>query len=431
MESNVVSRVFCDSLDRWVSVRECGPVESARLIKNIPKVSGKKSYYNLVISYCIVDYLTSISNNIEKDPILLSVADVIQDELYALSIHVNPNLDIRKVRIADSDNKMDIPLLEMSSKLEELGIHNVESMEKDLGKFIIGQDDAIQLISKCIRRAACGLKHPRRPVSTFTFVGRTGVGKTEMARALQRILYNDTEENLIRVDCSEYSLSHEYAKLLGAPPGYIGYNDGGYLSESMKKKQHAILLFDEIEKAHLKVHNLLLQIMDDGRLTDSKGRVLDFSKTVIVMTSNVGVGPLEEIEKAIGFGNKNTNHSEQSRQTVKDLERKFSPEFINRIDEVIVFKDLTTDNKIHIVVKMLEEIKERTEKLGIQVEFSSSIPEFIVEKEDNAKYGARPLSRAIKRYIEFPLSDRILQGRNPDILKVSVRKGKVIFNTEN
>jgi ATP-dependent Clp protease ATP-binding subunit ClpC len=215
--------------------------------------------------------------------------------------------------------------------------------------------------------------------------------------------------------------------LIGAPPGYIGHSDGGYLSESMKKNKKAIILFDEIEKAHKKVHNLLLQIMDDGRLTDNKGNVVDFSKSVIIMTSNVGVDPLENIEKSIGFGEKNIDHVSQKRETTKDLKKQFSPEFINRIDEIILFKDLTDDDKIKIAVKMLEEIRERIIKVGIHIEFSNSVPSFIVEKEEDKKYGARPINRTIKRFIEFPLSDKILSGSNISSVKVSVRSGKIIF----
>lgn len=423
MEENSVSKVYCESLDRFVSIRKCGPEEVSALIKDVTKLSGKKNYHNLVVSYCVVDYVTDLSYLLQPKAIFGEISDIIKAELYALCIDVNPDLDIKKVRIETSE-KTKVPLLGYS---KEYGIQNVEKIEEFLSSQIIGQSEAVALISKCIRRAAVGLKDPNRPIGSFSFVGQTGVGKTEMAKAISHCLWGG--DFFIRIDCSEYSLPHEYAKLIGAPPGYVGSSDGGFLTESMKKKQNAVILFDEIEKAHKKVHNLLLQIMDDGRLTDNKGHTVDFSKSIIVMTSNLGVKPVTDVEKAIGFSRHIFNYNEKKNEVIKDFERNFSPEFINRIDEIIVFRELTETDKENIAFKMLDEFRLRAEKIGIFLDYSKDIAKFLVSQIDNNKYGARPLKRTIVRLVEFPLSDMLFKTNIEAnlVIKIFIRKGKVVF----
>ena len=425
MEQKAVSRVYCEPLDKFVGIKTCSDEEAAYLVRDIPNISGKKAYYELIISYCVVNYFTDISPFIEADELLISIEDVIKEDLYRLCIKVNSGLDIREVRITSLETP-NIPLLGFN--LEQLGLSdNLGDLEQRLSQDVIGQDPAIESISNLIKRSAIGLKEDRRPLASFSFVGKTGVGKTEMAKALSRCLYGGEDESLVRIDCSEYSQPHEYAKLIGSPPGYIGHNDGGALTEALKKKPNVVVLFDEIEKAHKKVHNLLLQIMDDGRLTDSKGHTISFGKALIIMTSNVGVEPLKEYEKSIGFTRTKIDYDIRKRETVKDFERKFSPEFINRIDEIIVFRDLDDTDKKSITKKMLNGVKDRAMRIGVELDFAESVADFIIQSEPDSKYGARPLKRAIARLIEFPLADLVLKDRLPEDRKVrvSVTRSKI------
>ncbi|RME63396.1 MAG: AAA family ATPase, partial [Caldilineae bacterium] len=281
-------------------------------------------------------------------------------------------------------------------------------MEEHLHKRVIGQDKAIEAVSDAIRRARSGLKDPRRPIGVFLFLGPTGVGKTELARALAEFLFDD-EEALLRVDMSEYREAHTVSRLFGAPPGYVGYEQGGQLTEQVRRRPYQVVLFDEIEKAHPEVWNALLQVMDDGRLTDGQGRTVDFRNTVIIMTSNVGAeavkrGPLgfatpELDEKAIAA-------SEYSKQ----LKRMFRPEFLNRIDETIVFDALSREDVRQIVGLLMQEIARRVQDMGITVELTEAAADLLAEMGYNPEYGARPLRRLLQRKVENELSKRLLRG---------------------
>jgi ATP-dependent Clp protease ATP-binding subunit ClpC len=340
---------------------------------------------------------------------------------------VNPSLDIKEVTIQVDESAAKggaIPMLgaEVSDEAKAEQQRFME-IEKHLRKRIIGQDEAVTAVAQAIRKAKVGLKNPKRPVGSFIFVGQTGVGKTELAKALCEFMTGN-ETDLVRIDCSEFAMSHEYAKLIGAPPGYIGHNEGGYLTESVKNKPNGVVVFDEIEKAHEKVHNLLLQLLDEGILTDSKGEAVSFRESVIIMTTNVGVSDITSEESKPGFrvgGAANPSdaekkleelsHEKKSKITRKSLEKKFPPEFLNRIDDIIVFRALTKEDNLEILNILLEEVSERVSGLNMRLEFADELKTFLVDKGTDLKYGARPLRRTIHRYIENPLAESILMGK--------------------
>ncbi len=297
-------------------------------------------------------------------------------------------------------------------------------MDEALMKRVIGQDEAIRKLSNAIRRTRAGLKDPGRPIGSFIFLGPTGVGKTELAKVLTQYLF-DSDDALIRIDMSEYMEKFAVSRLVGAPPGYVGYEEGGQLTEKVRRKPYSVVLLDEIEKAHQDVLNILLQVLDDGVLTDGLGRRVDFRNTIIIMTSNIGARDIKNIGKGIGFAQSEESFSYRTmKNTVEEaLKRVFNPEFLNRVDDVIVFHSLEKEHVFRIIDIMAAELLERIGKLGIAVEIRKPVKEFLVRKGFDMKYGARPLRRAIQKYIEDPLADHIL-GENlgeGDIIRVSVR----------
>ncbi|MGH7754447.1 MAG: AAA family ATPase, partial [Gemmatimonadales bacterium] len=283
-------------------------------------------------------------------------------------------------------------------------------MEGDLHKRIIGQDEAIVTISRAVRRARAGLKDPRRPIGTFVFCGPTGVGKTELARALARFLFAD-EQALIRVDMSEYMEKFSVSRLIGAPPGYVGYEDSGTLTKAVRRKPYSVVLLDEIEKAHPDVFNILLQVLDEGHLTDNYGRAIDFKNTVVIMTSNAGARDIAK-GKSLGFAQGDTRASfEKMSEKVRDeIQKTFNPEFLNRVDEVIVFHPLERHHIAQIVNIILREVRKRLGDEEIKLRLTEAATNFLVEHGYDEQFGARPLKRAIQRYVEDPLSEKILLG---------------------
>jgi ATP-dependent Clp protease ATP-binding subunit ClpC len=283
-------------------------------------------------------------------------------------------------------------------------------MEARLHERIIGQDEPIKAISDAIRRARSGLKDPRRPIGSFIFIGPSGVGKTELARALSEFMFGD-EESLIRIDMSEYREEHTVSRLFGAPPGYVGYEEGGQLTEAVRRRPYRVVLFDEIEKAHPEVWNALLQILDDGRLTDGQGRVVDFRNTVLIMTSNLGT---EYVSKGGTLGFLQTNVSDEEREAHKKIEKAlkdaFRPEFLNRIDEIIMFSPLTQEQMLDIVDLQIAEVKERLQEHGLSAELSPEAREWLAEQGYEPEFGARPLRRVLQKRIESQLSISLLAG---------------------
>ena len=319
------------------------------------------------------------------------------------------------------------------SRLVEAETAKLLNMEQSLHERIIGQDEAIEAVSRAIRRARSGLKDPKRPMGSFVFLGPTGVGKTELARALAAFLFNN-EDNLIRIDMSEYMERFAVSRLVGAPPGYVGYEEGGQLTEAVRRQPYSVVLFDEIEKAHPEVFNILLQVMEDGRLTDAQGRVVDFKNTVLIMTSNIGAAQIIG-DSGIGFRSaKKVDETAQAYEGMKnrvteEMKKTFRPEFLNRVDEVIVFHSLTSHQILQIVDLMLNRVREQLKSQGMGLEASDDVKEVLAKEGFDPAFGARPLRRAVQRVIEDPLSEEILLGRfsEGDTIRAELEDGKVIF----
>ena len=293
-------------------------------------------------------------------------------------------------------------------------------MEETLHQRVIGQDDAVAAISKAVRRARAGLKDPKRPIGSFIFLGPTGVGKTELARALAESMFGE-EDAMIRVDMSEFMEKHAVSRLVGAPPGYVGHDDGGQLTEKVRRKPYSVILFDEIEKAHPDVFNILLQVLDDGHLTDTKGRRVDFRNTVIIMTSNVGAQELQD-QRFAGFGgNSEGNDYETIRKTMmKELKNAFRPEFLNRVDDIIVFHKLNKEELKEIVTMMVGKLTDRLSEQNIHVSVTDAAKDKIAAEGYDPEYGARPLIRAIQKTVEDNLSELILEGKELEGKNVTV-----------
>ncbi len=304
-------------------------------------------------------------------------------------------------------------------------------MDEALKERIIGQDEALHAIADAIRRARAGLKDPRRPIGSFLFLGASGVGKTETAKALAAFLFDD-EDALLRIDMSEYREGHTVSRLFGAPPGYVGYDQGGQLTESVRRRPYQVVLFDEIEKAHPDVWNALLQILDEGRLTDGQGHQVDFRNTVVIMTSNVGTAYARR-GGALGFMRDDDEAEEEARRRVMSaLKETFRPEFINRVDEVIIFNQLQLEDVVHIVDLQMREVQERLDEYGLRVTLAPEVQRWLAQQGYDAQFGARPLRRAIQRYIESPLSIKLLSGdfAKGDAIAVSLEEEALVFSHE-
>jgi ATP-dependent Clp protease ATP-binding subunit ClpB len=306
------------------------------------------------------------------------------------------------------------------SRLQEAEREKLVRMEKRLAERVVGQKQAIAAVSNAVRRARSGLQDPNRPIGSFIFLGPTGVGKTELARALAEFLFDD-ENSMIRIDMSEYMEKHTVARLIGAPPGYVGYEEGGQLSEAVRRKPYSVVLFDEIEKAHHDVFNVLLQVLDDGRITDGQGRTVDFKNTVIIMTSNIGSQFI--MEEAL-------DARERDRRVMEALRGHFRPEFLNRVDEIIIFDRLSDEEIKHIVGLQLDRLAKRLAGQNIVLEVTPAARALVAKEGYDPVYGARPLKRAIQREILDPLSLEILQGRfkEGDRIEVAEKDGEILFN---
>ena len=301
-----------------------------------------------------------------------------------------------------------IPVVQLTKEESE----RLLNLEKELHERVVGQNEAVSSVAKAIRRGRVGLKDPKRPIGSFIFLGPTGVGKTELCKALAAAMFGD-ENAMLRIDMSEYMEKHTVSRLVGSPPGYVGFDEGGQLTEKVRRKPYSVILFDEIEKAHPDVFNILLQILDDGRLTDSQGRTVDFKNTVIIMTSNIGAKLLTEKHSSLGFTDENSENKETENTkelVLGELKKAFRPEFINRIDDIIVFDRLSKDEIKEIAVKMLAGLKKRLSDMEIEIEFTDEAVSAIADKGFDEVYGARPLRRAITSDIEDPLSEKMLDG---------------------
>lgn len=326
-----------------------------------------------------------------------------------------------------------IPVVQLTKEESE----RLLNMENVLHERVIGQSEAVTAIAKAIRRGRVGLKDPKRPVGSFIFLGPTGVGKTELCKALAEAMFGD-ENAMLRLDMSEYMEKHTVSKLIGSPPGYVGFEEGGQLTEKVRRKPYSVVLFDEIEKAHPDVFNMLLQILEDGRLTDSQGRTVDFKNTIIIMTSNVGARLITEKQSSLGFNSENVNAEESEKKDIKELvtgelRKVFRPEFLNRVDDIIVFNKLNKDEIKQIAVKMLKTLENRLDKMNIKISFTDNAISEIADKGFDENYGARPLRRAIQNEIEDPLSEQMLEGKVKDgaVVTCDFADGQFTFTTAN
>ena len=317
------------------------------------------------------------------------------------------------------------------SKITQTESQRLLKLEEILHKRVVGQNEAVETVAKAIRRGRVGLKDPKRPIGSFLFLGPTGVGKTELSKALAEAMFGN-ENAIIRVDMSEYMEKHSVSKMIGSPPGYVGFEEGGQLSEQVRKNPYSVILFDEIEKAHPDVFNVLLQVLDDGRITDSQGRTVDFKNTIIIMTSNAGAQRIVDPKK-LGFSNvenAESEHKDMKNNVMEEVKRMFKPEFLNRIDDIIVFRALSKEDVKGIAALMLKELKNRLAKqMDITLTYGDTVKNFIFEKGYDKKYGARPLKRAIQNNIEDSLAEEILSGKiqASDKVSMTVLDGKVVF----
>jgi ATP-dependent Clp protease ATP-binding subunit ClpC len=315
-------------------------------------------------------------------------------------------------------------------RLTEKESDKLLKLEEILHNRVIGQDEAVKSVSKAVRRARVGLKDPKRPIGSFIFLGPTGVGKTELSKALAEAMFGE-ETNMIRIDMSEYMEKHTISKLIGSPPGYVGYDEGGQLTEKVRRHPYSVVLFDEIEKAHPDVFNVLLQILDDGRLTDSKGKTVDFKNTIIIMTSNAGSSTLKK-QNSLGFsmGGENENEYEKMKEAItEELKRTFRPEFLNRVDDIIVFHSLVESDMQKIVRLMLNSVTERLKDLNISIKFDEEAELLLAKRGADLTYGARPLRRAITKIVEDKLSEEILKGnvKKDDNILATVEEENIVF----
>ncbi len=327
--------------------------------------------------------------------------------------------------IAEVVSKMTgVPL----TRLEKEEAQRLLELENELHKRVVSQDEAIKAIAKTIRRARSGLKDPHRPMGSFLFLGPSGVGKTLLSKALAEFMFGD-EDALIQIDMSEYMEKHNVSRLIGAPPGYVGYEEGGQLTERIRRRPYSVVLLDEIEKAHPDVFNMLLQIMEEGRLTDSFGRHVDFRNVIMIMTSNIGAEMIKGGVQPFGLtgrgkGSQEEQSYEKMKQTLmKEIERYFRPEFISRLDDVIVFRPLSRKNLELIVELELKKVTKRLTEHGLKIEISADAKDFLIEKGTNNDFGARPLRRAIEQHVEDPLSEELLRGafKGRDLIKISLK----------
>ncbi len=399
-----------------IIVNEPSEEDTIKILQGLREKYEK--HHNVKITDAAIDAATKLSARYVNDRFLPDKAIDLLDEAAARvklkSSEARKVKNNKNVKCVTEDDILEvisiwtgIPL----NKLSQDENNRLRNLENNIHQRVVGQDEAVSALSKAIKRSRVGLQDPNKPIGSFLFLGPTGVGKTELAKALSESLFGD-ENLMIRVDMSEYMESHSTAKMIGSPPGYVGFDEAGGLTEKVRRKPYSVILFDEIEKAHPDVLNVLLQILDDGRLTDSHGRVVNFKNTVIIMTSNIGARLITE-KKTLGFTNSNNTQEYETtkKEVITELKKQFKPEFVNRIDEIIVFHKLTDDEIKQIADIMINKVVNRLKNKNIELIVDDSAKDLIIKKGMDSKYGARPLKRAIQTMLEDRIAEEIINGR--------------------
>jgi ATP-dependent Clp protease ATP-binding subunit ClpC len=422
--SSLVYKYF-DLIDGFIRVRIAGCEGNMPEIEmSTTSTPSRRDYRQYVVTNFILDLESEVMPKVHA--VYPEDAMAAEDLLYQICVDVNPGLEIHSVALPAAEDK-DATTESEKERFRDLA----NNLQKKVLAELVGQDDAVSKICRSIRKAAVGLNDPERPIGSFLLVGRTGTGKTELAKSISRHLLDGRK--LVRIDCSEYALPHETAKLIGAPPGYVGHSEGGVLTSEIEENPRTVVLFDEIEKGHEKLHNMLLQILDDGRLTDSKGTTVDFSQCLILMTSNVGAADYSQATSRLGFDQpESLAQTEFVDITTQALRNKFKPELLNRLDGILTFKSLDVSDCERIAELQLKMLQQRMLGADINLKWSKALCRAIAAAGYSEEYGAREVRRAIAHLIEEPLSNAILDGdmsRGAEV-RAGWKAGEVNFKTK-
>jgi ATP-dependent Clp protease ATP-binding subunit ClpA len=418
---------YLELADRFISVRVLDPEEAD--LRAGPEMD-RAAYRRAVIRACVEDFRADLPAKLEA--LHPGAPQAAADLLYQLCVAVNPDLDIHAVSLRgeeDSSATTDTDPAPARAPEESDPLRHLRArargLEAHLLRRVVGQDEAVRSLVRAVRRGAAGLAQEGRPLGCFAFVGRTGTGKTELARALADEVFG-AEMGLVRIDCSEFALAHEYAKLLGAPPGYVGHQDGGVLTEALLKEPRRVVLFDEVEKAHPRMHALLLQVLEDGRLTDGRGREVRFDRALVVLTSNAGAGEVAAAGERVGFTGGAPDEVEAAELYTRALRSRFAPELLGRIDETVVFRDLMPADARKIAARQLADLARRVRRRRLRVAFSAAVAGWIAGRGFCLESGAREIRRVVRREIEAPLADLLLAGARGRY-RCAIRDGRPRF----